>query len=332
MEAIHPALTLRVIEQGIWNRFVVFSDTLAPDLQILLFLLPRGPVKRLLLLSCFFFLCYFDLSAVEANTHADSEKIRSTQVTPFVFEPTSRQQMLGRIPGVTLRFSPSDVHMQRSPGKESFRIHFQGSTGHARLEGRERMPSETHYLIGNRSAEWRTHVANFGRIRYNGLYPGIDAVFYGNADRLEHDFIVSPGADYQQISMRFSSRAHASVDRNGDLIIDLPDGEVRMHRPTIYQDGSTGREYVDGGFRVRRDGEIGFRVGRYDTSRALVIDPILSFSTYLASTFSEENFIATDSAGATYVSGTGELGYPVTPRAFAGCSLCASNQVVTYIS
>jgi hypothetical protein len=194
------------------------------------------------------------------------------------------------------------------------------------------MPSETHYLIGSRSAEWRTHVANYGRIRYNGLYPGIDAVFYGNADRLEHDFIVSPGTDYQQISMRFSSRAHASVDRNGDLIIDLPDGEVRMHRPTIYQDGSTGREYVDGGFRVRRDGEIGFRVGRYDTSRALVIDPILSFSTYLASTFSEENFIATDSAGATYVSGTGELGYPVTPRAFAGCSLCASNQVVTYIS
>lgn len=239
--------------------------------------------------------------------------------------------MLGRIPGVTLRFSPSDVDLQTSSGRKGFRIHFEGATAHARLEGRERLPSETHYLIGRNSAEWRTHVANFGQVRYSGLYPGIDAVFYGNADRLEHDFIVSPGTNYRQIHMRLPSSVHPSVDASGDLIIHLPDGQVRMHRPTIYQDGSTGREYVNGSFRVRSDGDIGFTIERYDTSRILVIDPILSFSTYLASIFSETNYIATDSAGATYVSGTGEVGYPVTPGAFAGCNACVSNQV-TYIS
>jgi hypothetical protein len=240
--------------------------------------------------------------------------------------------MLGRIPGLTLRFSASDVDVQISPIPKSFHIHFEGATGHARLEGRDRMASETNYLIGSNSAEWRTHVANYGRVRYSSLYPGIDVVFYGNADRLEHDFIVSPGADYHRIQMRLPSRAHASVGTNGDLVIHLLDGQVRMRRPTIYQDGNAGREHVAGRFRVRHDGEIGFIVERYDKSRPLVIDPILTFSTYLASTFSETNYVATDSAGATYVTGVGELGYPVTPGAFAGCSACAANQIVTYIS
>ena len=45
-------------------------------------------------------------------------------------------------------------------------------------------------------------VAGYAKVKYEGVYPGIDLVYYGNQEgRLEYDFIVAPGADPDQIAV-----------------------------------------------------------------------------------------------------------------------------------
>lgn len=257
---------------------------------------------------------------------------------PIVFEPAlqkagSAESMIARVPGAALRFNSRGINL-RLGGTASGELHigFAGAAAQARPRGMEPMESHTNYLLGSDPAGWRTHVANFSRVLYTGIYPGIDAVFYGAGQQLEHDFLVAPGADYRLIRMRLPPQAHTFIAPNGDLRIMLAGGELRMHRPLVYQEGPQGREMRSGAFHKLANGDIGFTVGGFDPKRTLIIDPVLSFSTYLMSQGGEGTYIATDAAGNSYVTGVGDLSYPVTPGAFPGCSLCVSQEVVTYVA
>ncbi len=192
--------------------------------------------------------------------------------------------------------------------------------------------SESNYLLGNDPKSWRTHVPNYSRVTYGELYPGVNAMFYGNGQLMEHDFAVAPGADYHQIRMHLSETARATIERNGDLAIAMPGGEVSMQKPVIYQNEAGGRQLRSGSFHILQDGDIGFTVGSYDRGRPLIIDPVLSFSTYLAPLANGGSYIATDSEGNNYLTGYTELGFPVTPGAFSGCATCTTNEIVTYVS
>jgi hypothetical protein len=118
--------------------------------------------------------------------------------------------------------------------------------------------SQTNYLLGNDAAQWRTHIPNYKRVIYEGLYPGIDAVFYGNGQMLEHDFVIAPGADYRQIHLHLSD-AHATIADDGEMTIALAGGDLRMHKPVIYQDAPGGRQLRKGSFQLLADGDIGLR-------------------------------------------------------------------------
>ena len=70
------------------------------------------------------------------------------------------------------------------------------------------------------------------------------------------------------------------------------------------------------------DGLIGFEIGSYDSGRALVIDPIISYSTYLGGTGEDSNSdLATDGTGYVFVAGrTGSTDFPTTAGALQGAS------------
>ena len=241
--------------------------------------------------------------------------------------------MVGRLPGVTAAFGPGMVSMDlQGDQSDEFAITFTGALP-TLPQGSALEKSQSNYLLGNDPKLWRTHVANYGRVNYAELYPGIDAVFYGTGQLLEHDFVVAPGADYRQIRMHLSENARAKIDKDGDLTITISGGELRMHKPVIYQDIQGTRELRTGSFRLLQDGDIGFAVASYDRGRALVIDPVLSFSTYLTTEAVDiGGFIATDSNGNSYLTGVTDVGFPVTPGAFPGCGTCPANMIETYVS
>lgn len=256
---------------------------------------------------------------------------------PIVFEPAASQEashfsMVGRVAGMNVGFRPGAVVIGLQ-GKNAgeFQIQFDGAQATVPA-GIDLQKSQTNYLLGSDSAQWRTHVPNYGRVSYRGLYPGIDAVFYGNGHRLEHDFIVSPGADYSQIRMHLSSNAHATLGKDGAVSISVNGGSLEMQKPFIYQEEAGNREQRSGSFRLLPDGDIGFSVASYDPRRDLIIDPVLSFATYLTASTEYASLIATDSSGSNYLSGVASLGFPATSNAFAGCGTCSSANVVAYIS
>ena len=195
-----------------------------------------------------------------------------------------------------------------------------GGNPNATPSGIDALPGVTNYIRGNERRQWRTDVRSFERVRYDGVYDGIDLVYYGNQQRLEYDFIVAPGRDPDAIRLRIDGAERVEVDGAGDLVMHVPGGEpIRQHKPVTYQDIGGTRHTIESRYVLRADGNVGFEVGDYDRSAALTIDPVLIYSSFFGSTSQEYAFdIALDPAGNIYVTGqtTAGAGFPTTPGAY----------------
>jgi hypothetical protein len=194
---------------------------------------------------------------------------------------------------------------------------FAGANADAQIAGSDRLPGHSNYFIGNDSSRWLHNVPQFGRVVYRQVYPGIDLAFYGKQGSLEYDFDVAPGADPDRIQLDLSGADKLQVDSNGDLVLAKKDRDLRFQAPHVYQNSSTGKQNVSGSFVLAGNNRVSFKVGDYDRTRTLVIDPVLTFSSYLGGSGDEScaaatgtSFvahcpaIAVDSAGNIYVAGT----------------------------
>ena len=289
--------------------------------------------KQFSLITGLFLIGFLPLSA---QVQREPRERIAERGLPIVFEPAASQRdtsvsMIGRMAGATVGFRPAAIDVYAGKQSSGFEISFDGA-GSAAPRGADLEQSWTNYLLGNNPVQWRTHVANYGKVVYSNLYAGVDAVFYGNGDHLEHDFIVKPGADYRQIRMRFPRGARVDLNKDGALIVRAPGDSLQMKAPFIYQDVDGKRQERRGAFRVLPGGDIGFTVANYDPNVDLIIDPALIFSTYLSQYSSDGVAIAVDAIGNSYVTGFASLGYPVTEGAFSGCAACASNTTYTFVS
>ncbi|MEA2203887.1 MAG: hypothetical protein QOE77_663 [Blastocatellia bacterium] len=199
------------------------------------------------------------------------------------------------------------------------RMSLVGANEAAPVESADELAGKINYFIGPDTEKWRTNIPTFGRVRYRNVYPGIDLVYYGNQRQLEYDFIVAPGREPRAVKLQFDGLDKVAVDNNGDLILTLGQSTMRQPRPLIYQEIAGERRTVTGGYAVESDGRVGFAVGEYDSALPLVIDPVLSYSTYLGGSDTDEgDDIALDSAGNAYICGvTNSTNFP-TANAFQG--------------
>ena len=188
--------------------------------------------------------------------------------------------------------------------------------GNATVRGIDEQRGESHYLLGKNPTDWRTNIPHYARVSYEGIYPGIDIVYYSTGRQLEYDFIVAPGADPQRIALRFDGAEGARIDDDGNLRLDIGDGEVLQRKPVVYQDIAGTRQEIAGRYVKNPRNEIGFQIARYDTTHPLVIDPILVYSSYLGGSSTDVGrAIAVDAAGYAYVVGdTASLDFPVSPN------------------
>jgi hypothetical protein len=171
--------------------------------------------------------------------------------------------------------------------------------------GLEPLPGKVNYLRGNDRGNWQTNIPTYAKVSYESVYPGIDLVYYGNAERLEYDFIVAPGADPDDITVRFEGTDLVELKLEGDLVLSTSSGSVRFEKPVVYQERDGRRELLEGGYIRKGPHQIGFQVQAYDPARPLIIDPVLSYSTYLGAGSRFGNDVAVDVTGAAYVTGIG---------------------------
>ncbi len=219
--------------------------------------------------------------------------------------------------GLFLKANEAELRLQSGESFASVTMKLIGASSEPRIEGLDPLPGKSNYFAGNDPAKWRTDVANYAKVRYAAVYPGIDLIFYGNQQQIEYDFVVAPGVDPRAIRLEFSGAKRLRVDTAGDLVLKTAAGEVRQRKPIIYQETNGSRQEVEGRYVIDRRNRVGFAVGEYDASRPLVIDPVIAYSTFLGGSGVESaKGIAVDGAGNVYVAGyTASLDFPTTPGA-----------------
>ncbi|MFZ0732891.1 MAG: choice-of-anchor D domain-containing protein [Candidatus Sulfotelmatobacter sp.] len=243
-----------------------------------------------------------------------------------------------------------DLRVQADPASSPsiLRMQLLGANGHATISGLERQSGSTNYFLGKDPRNWHTNVANYGRVRYENVYPGVDLVYYGNQGRLEYDFVVQAGSNPHSIRLNFGSDSLARLDKaTGDLVIRTLAGDVRFQKPVAYQPAgaeqtnsrsvNTNKHFVNSRFVLQAKNVVTFQVDSYDTTEPLVIDPVLSYSTYLGGTSNDyATSIAVDSSGSAYITGyTTSANFPVTPGAYqttCGGGTCTSTTIDAFVT
>ena len=201
------------------------------------------------------------------------------------------------------------------------RVRFAGSNADVTIEGAEPLPGTANFLIGNNSKNWKQGIPTYHKVLYRGLYRGVDLTYGGFGQRLKSEFTVAPGADPGRILLEYEGADRVSIDSNGRLVVTAGRMELREEAPAIYQESVHGRVPVEGRYRLTSRLTVGFEIGDYDTSKPLVIDPVISYCTYLGgSALGAVTSLAVDSAGNLYAAGwTEAINFPIA-SAFQGAN------------
>ena len=194
------------------------------------------------------------------------------------------------------------------------RMKFLGADPNASLAGLDEQSNKSNYFIGKDPGKWHAGVPNYARVAARQLYPGIDVVYHGSQRLLEYDLVVAPGARTDSIRIAFEGIERLRLDAAGDLILETRGGELRQERPLVYQEVGGERRLVAAHYVRLGRRKVGFRVEGYDAGEPLVIDPVLSYSSYLGGSGREDGLgIAVDGAGNAYVTGyTASTDFPTS--------------------
>lgn len=244
---------------------------------------------------------------------------------PLRFESAGGRNWVTHGPGYAVALNPEGTFIHL--GNRGLRLTFEGRQKSGHLEGLNKSATPTNYF----GREFRS-VDAFARLRQAEVYPGIDVVYYGKGQELEYDFELAPGADPSRIRMRFEGADNIRMGSQGQVILDLGDRQVVQNPPVVYQRALSGEIIgVPSSYVPNEDRSIGVTLGAYDAGRALVVDPTVLFTGYLAGTSADVPLgIGHDKNGSIYIAGYSySPDFALVGTAYTGFFLSAGRQAFT---
>jgi hypothetical protein len=194
-------------------------------------------------------------------------------------------------------------HPQTQPS-DIVGLTFVGGNANPKLTGLGQVAAKTSYLIGRDQNGWLTGIRNYQKVRYESVYPDTDLIFYGHGRELEFDFILARGADPSRIRVRLTGAKQLKIDAEGNAVLHTSDKDLVLRAPIAYQRRADSRQLVSARYVLSANNEIEFEIGPYDTQEPLVIDPVLSYSSYLGgSNFDALLNVTVDREGFAYATG-----------------------------
>jgi hypothetical protein len=193
--------------------------------------------------------------------------------------------------------------------RQPIALRFVGANAKAAMRGAGQF-AVIHRL--HQDAARSTHTPAYERVHVSSLYPGIDVAFHASGRELEYDILVAPGADSSQVELAFEGVHALHVDDTGQLVLSADDGVVTLKRPFAYQDIASQRRVIDSRFVVDEN-RARIQLDSYDHGHALVIDPVVSYATFIGGTGDEAGTaVAVDAGGNAYVTGyTQATNFPI---------------------
>jgi len=201
-------------------------------------------------------------------------------------------------------------------------MHMAGANTKALFAGEGSVEGITNYFLGSRAIIALPHYAS---VRGHNIRPGIDIVYHGNERDLEYDLVIHPGADAGALRLRFEGSRPVLAD-DGDIVLKTSMGEVRQRKPRVWQEARGQRTEVGCTYTLLESGlesgEVGLSLSNYNRSAELIVDPVITYSTYLTGTGEDTPAgIAVDGSGYAYIAGTtSSTDFPVTSGTYQGAT------------
>ena len=155
-----------------------------------------------------------------------------------------------------------------------------------RIEGTAAAVTKVSYFLGNQPDRWRSNIPTYEVVSMGDIYTNIELTLKAYGNNVEKLFHVRPGADPASIRIKVKGTQSISVTDEGLLALNLTDCVVMYSRPRAYQVIDNEMRPVEVAYQVNGD-SYGFTVGNYDSSKELVIDPLLQ-STYFGGSGNDE--------------------------------------------
>jgi len=204
-----------------------------------------------------------------------------------------------------------------------------GNTPVSVPQGTGQLPAGINVFRGSDQSRWRTGIPTFRAVSLGEVRPGVRLELVAREHNVEKRFHIRPGADPEGITVAVEGADHLSVTAEGELEVHTSLGPVRFTAPLACQDEDGRRTAVPISYRIENQ-RYGFNVGDYDTTRDLLIDPLLA-STFLGGANGDIAFAMTvDTNGNVYVAGSSlSTDFPVTPTAYGTNHVGGRDVVIT---
>ena len=253
----------------------------------------------------------------------------SLEDLPLQFEENQgqadpRARFLARGRGYTLLLNSDGLALNLAPGRKyesskSVSMRLLGAQ-ESHPVGREQSATRTNYYIGKSPSDWHLNVPSYHFVMYPGLYKGIDLIYHGNGNQLEYDFVVSPGADPDQVQMRFDGLTPTL--RGSDLSFEGETG-FTVGGLKAFQMIHGVKKPVEVSWQLQGD-RASIHVGPYDRQQQLVIDPVFFYGAYIGGNLNDAaiSIVQASQPGYFYVALSTDSSEIVEPSQLPGNSNC----------
>ncbi|MEI7512803.1 MAG: SBBP repeat-containing protein [Candidatus Uhrbacteria bacterium] len=145
-------------------------------------------------------------------------------------------------------------------------------------------------------------IAPLTKVTYENIWDGVTAVYEGSKTSVVKSSYYLDGSKVQNIHLGYNRPIQ--IDGNGNLVISYDQGTLTESAPIAWQEINGQKQSVTVAYAIQGKNEIGFTLGNFVPGIPVVIDPDLTWNTFLGNAGTDLGYaIVVDGSGNVYIGG-----------------------------